>query len=221
MKGNNFKGACIYRIQHKIKPELLYIGSTINLSIRRCTHKNNCDNLNINSKLFQIIRSNGGWGEFNCEILIKVKCVNSIELRTKENEIIQALNPSMNSKNAINLLSSYDYHKKYRSANKEKIVNYRMKYRQLQKDKVNLTKELIKVFETETETESEPEPEPEPEPELNKMDIDNDDEFEDLYDVYNDVEFLENMKGDENLLINDFIRELLIDVIKRNRKKTH
>ena len=71
MKYSKFRnGACVYKIQHKTKSELLYIGSTINFSSRKCTHKNNSDDLNINSKLFQLIRANGGWRQFNCDILM-------------------------------------------------------------------------------------------------------------------------------------------------------
>ena len=83
--------------------------------------------MNINSKLFQLIRANGGWNQFTCDILIKVKCNNFAELRTKENEIIQVLKPSMNSKNAVSLVSSYEYQKNYRISNRDRIIQYQKK----------------------------------------------------------------------------------------------
>ena len=221
MKYNKLKGACIYKIQHKTKSELLYIGSTINLSRRRCTHKNNSDNLNINSKLFQLIRANGGWSQFDCNILIKVKCNNFAELRKKENEVIQVLQPSMNSKNAVNLISRSDYNKKYREINKDKLIKYQIQYRQLCKNKLNLAKELYNeslLNEIENEIEQEDTEPSEPEEKMEKMELDPDNE--ELYDIYDDVQFLEDVSNDDNLMINDFIRELFIDVIIRNNKRT-
>jgi len=227
---NKFKNACIYTIQHKNKPELLYIGSTINFIIRKCTHKNHCLDMDNNCKLFQIIRSNGGWNSFTCDILIKVKCNNSIELRTKENEIIQVLKPSMNSNNAISLLSKYEYHKKYNRDNRDRMNKYQMLYTQRCKAKKKkqieeLENQIDKIDEFNylllNNDELEPEPEPEPEQESQKMDIDADDKYDNLYSVYDDIQFIDDMTNNDDLLLNDFIHDLYVDVIVRNRKRNH
>jgi len=56
----------IYKIQclTDISGALLYVGSTRNFRQRKCNHKSHCNNINAqeyNFPVYQMIRANGGW----------------------------------------------------------------------------------------------------------------------------------------------------------------
>ena len=112
----------IYKIQHKENPELIYIGSSTNFTKRKNQHKSSCNNENdkkYNSKVYQMIRDNGGWECFNMIEIKKYPCNDNNEARAEEDRIMLEMKSIMNSRRAYRT----DY--QYRIDNKEKIKEFR------------------------------------------------------------------------------------------------
>ena len=94
----------IYKITDSNNNEEFYIGSTNNISNRKCKHKKNTCNKTSKSywlKLYQYIRANGGWTNFNVSILEAGTCEGKEYIKQKEQEYIDKLKPSLNQIKAI------------------------------------------------------------------------------------------------------------------------
>lgn len=77
-----------------------YIGSTKDMKARKVWHKYACNNENSNRhnlKVYQYIRSNGGYSNWAYEILEHIRnSINVYELRNVERKYIEQLKPSLN-----------------------------------------------------------------------------------------------------------------------------
>ena len=60
----NYSNVSIYKIEHIENESLLYVGQTTSFKQRKCSHKSKCSHSKYNSKLYQMIRENGGWEMF-------------------------------------------------------------------------------------------------------------------------------------------------------------
>ena len=131
----DYSKACIYKIVCK-DPEVrdCYIGSTTNLVQRRKVHKSNC---NINSRkqhnyyVYQFIRKNGGWENWE---LVKIKdypCSNKEDLHSEERiyfeELSSKLNKNFPSRSRRERERQYYYEN--RNNRKEKLKQYSMNSR--------------------------------------------------------------------------------------------
>ena len=101
---NDYKNSVIYRIYCK-NPDITecYIGSTIDLYNRFKGHKSCVNNKNLNNynlKIYQFIRDNGDWGNFDKEILEYYPCKDEKELKLREQEYISKYKPTLNMFNA-------------------------------------------------------------------------------------------------------------------------
>ena len=100
MESDDYKNSVIYRIYCKNQDiKDCYIGSSKSIYFRIASHKSICNikhSKNYNLCLYQFIRNNGGWDNFDYEILEDYPCNNFEELRQKEQEYIDKLNPSLN-----------------------------------------------------------------------------------------------------------------------------
>ena len=120
---NDYKNSVIYRIYCK-NPDILecYIGSTKCFEDRFYTHKSACNtkhNKQYNLYLYQFIRENGGWDNFDREILEYYDCNNEEELKQKEQEYISRFEPKLNTYNAyaseeVKVKQKQKRYKKYR-----------------------------------------------------------------------------------------------------------
>jgi len=138
-KAVDYSNTIIYKIQHQDKPELLYVGSTINFTKRKHEHKHRCNNENRhghNSKVYQMIRENGGWTEFCMIEIKKFPCQSKREAEAEENRIMLEMKANMNSNRAYKItdeeeLKKYNLqrHQRYYQNNIEKIKEYQKKYR--------------------------------------------------------------------------------------------
>ena len=76
-----------------------YVGHTTDFTKRKSQHKNTCNNPNIkkhNLPVYQFIRMNDGWENFEM-ILINTHSLNSsLEARQKEREYIEQIQPVLN-----------------------------------------------------------------------------------------------------------------------------
>ena len=104
---NDYKNSVIYRIYCK-NPDITdcYIGSSKCFEDRFYSHKSVCNTNDTNIHgyyypLYQFIRDNGGWNNFDKEILEYYNCNNDEELKQKEQEYISRFKPTLNIHNAF------------------------------------------------------------------------------------------------------------------------
>ena len=97
----DYTNTIIYRIYcNNPENKDLYVGHTTNFVQRKHNHKQSCMNSKspcYNLKLYQVIRSNGGWDNWTMEILNFFKCKNGYEARVKEQEYFTLLGATLNS----------------------------------------------------------------------------------------------------------------------------
>jgi hypothetical protein len=122
---NRYEKGMIYKLCCKdANITEIYIGSTINKNRRKCQHKKECNNQNrkgYNFYVYQFIRDNGGFGNWDLVILEEYPAENKNELVWKEREWIEKLKPSLNSMNRPVITTE---------EKKEKISQIQKKYRQ-------------------------------------------------------------------------------------------
>lgn len=93
----------IYKIIDKNNNEEFYIGSTNNFSSRKSHHKKNVNNKSGKKywcKVYQYIRANGNWENFDIIILEAGTCEDKEYYKQKEQEYIDKLKPTLNSMKA-------------------------------------------------------------------------------------------------------------------------
>jgi hypothetical protein len=97
----DYSNTIIYKIYcNNPENKDLYVGHTTNFVQRKHNHKQCCmnsKNHSYNLKLYQVIRSNGGWDNWNMEIVNFFKCQNGYEARVKEQEYYTLLGATLNS----------------------------------------------------------------------------------------------------------------------------
>lgn len=77
-----------------------YIGHTTNFVTRKCSHRNACNypiNAYHNFKVYQFIRANGGWNNWNMSIIGFKNCMNLQEARMEEQKYFVQHNATLNS----------------------------------------------------------------------------------------------------------------------------
>lgn len=97
----DYSNTIIYKIYCK-NPDIkdLYVGHTTNFVQRKHAHKQNCVNSNsvcYDMKVYKMIRNNGGWDNWNMEIVNFFNCKDNYEARKKEQEYFILLNATLNS----------------------------------------------------------------------------------------------------------------------------
>ena len=146
----HYINSVIYTIQHKEIPELLYVGSTSNFTTRTNVHKSNCTNPKsnlYNQQLYEVIRQNGGWDGFTCSIYKKYPCYNKFALLIEEDRVLDDLKPILNKNRSY--LTSEDkklYQVKYKQKNKEKLYRYYKLWCLSNKDKLEEYKQKYKDY---------------------------------------------------------------------------
>lgn len=110
----------------------IYIGHTTDFIKRKCNHKSVCNNqntINYNLKIYQIIRDNGNWDNWDMIEIEKYPCKDGNEAKARERYWIETFNANLNS--SIPNRSK----KEYKQTNKEQITKYQNKYNELSKEK--------------------------------------------------------------------------------------
>ena len=75
-----------------------YVGHTINFETCKQNHRNCCNNENnasYNSKLYNFVRTNGGWDNWEMIEIAKYKLNNALEARIKEQEHYESLQANL------------------------------------------------------------------------------------------------------------------------------
>ena len=124
----DYSNSCIYKIVCKDQSITdFYIGSTCNFKHRRKSHKYDCKKSNY--KVYEFIRSNGGWDNFDMvKIRDKLGVDNKVDLHTIEGQYLKLFKPALN-KYAVNR-SPAESSKAYYEKNKDKRKIYEKKNRE-------------------------------------------------------------------------------------------
>ena len=113
----------------------VYVGSTKNFTRRKCDHKKNSNNHHY--KLYQFIRNNGGWNNFDMIPIREEECETKIQALIIEEEIRCDLKAKLNSIRAyITEEQLIERVKNYRELNKDYICEQRKEYRKLNKERI-------------------------------------------------------------------------------------
>jgi len=94
---------------------LLYIGQTTNIKRRKTEHKGGCNNIKNEkyyTKVYRIIRANGGWSNFRMDAFDKKEQITRIEAEKIEEKFIIDLKANMNSNYICNITE--EQRRKYR-----------------------------------------------------------------------------------------------------------
>jgi hypothetical protein len=109
-------------------PLNIYIGHTTDFSNRKSDHKRFCNKTDTNKynyKIYQYIRSNGGWDNFNMLEIEKYPCTDGNEARAREEQVRVELGARLNSIKAYRTTEQKkDYNKNYYENNKDYHKNY-------------------------------------------------------------------------------------------------
>jgi len=113
----------------------IYVGHTTDLKSRKRNHKNDCHNLNgvkYNYYVYQFIRKNGGWDNFDMIVIEEYQCENRQQALIRERYWFETLHATLNKfvplKNNQEREEEKNYHKKYYEENKEKYKKYYKEY---------------------------------------------------------------------------------------------
>jgi len=94
----DYSNTIIYKIYCKDSSiNDIYVGHTTNFTKRKSLHKTCCNNLNNKCKIYNIIRENGGWENWDMIELAKYNCKDKTEALIKEQEHYELLKCSLNS----------------------------------------------------------------------------------------------------------------------------
>jgi hypothetical protein len=98
----NYSKTIIYKICCKdLLITDIYIGHTTNFIKRKSTHKATCNystNKDYNLKVYQFIRENGGWDNWNMIMIEKYPCNNILEATKRERYFFEELKATLNMK---------------------------------------------------------------------------------------------------------------------------
>jgi hypothetical protein len=138
----NYQNALIYKFVCKdLDVKECYVGSTTDFRKRKSGHKTDCNN--VKSKryylnVYQFIRDNNGWDNWDMVLIEKYPCDDRLELHQRERYWFEELNASLN-KN-IPSRSQKEASKEWYEDNKEKIKIQKKEYRESNKDKIEIQK---------------------------------------------------------------------------------
>jgi hypothetical protein len=115
----------------------IYVGSTVDCANRKRCHKNVCNNLNgkhYNLKVYQIIRSNGGWQNWRMVPIKLIPNTTKREAEIREEELRVSLNATLNTHKAYQSEAEkkdyqYQYKQQYNTDNKDTISIKNLKYK--------------------------------------------------------------------------------------------
>ena len=160
----DYSKTIIYKIVcNDLKISETYVGHTTNMVKRRYSHKSICSNDKSGRhdlKIYQTIRANGGWDNWNMVQICEFPCDNLEQARAEERKHYEQLNASLNTVNPCRSKKEYyddnrniireckreQYQsnrdtylqkvKEYYNANRDARIKYRRDYCETNKDKM-------------------------------------------------------------------------------------
>ena len=117
----------------------IYIGSTFDFTKRKSAHKSCCNNEkdpHYHFKIYQTIRANGGWDNYNINVIDRKVVIDKLEARQHEQLLIENHTAILNTRKAFADDKDYkNYQTKYDKTHREQINAY---YREYRKKKASL-----------------------------------------------------------------------------------
>ena len=95
----DYSKCVIYKIQHKDRDDLLYVGHTTNFTKRKAYHKDYSTNEKSNKynlQVYKFIRENGGWHQFNMVIIKEYPCESRRQAESEEDKLMREMKATMN-----------------------------------------------------------------------------------------------------------------------------
>jgi hypothetical protein len=133
----NYLNTIIYKIVCKdLSITDVYIGQTTNFRTRKSQHKRNCCNLDYkkhNLKVYQYIRENGGWENFD---MIEIEKYDANEAKKRERYWFEELNAKLNQ------IYPSRTKQEYQDSTKEKMKIYYQEYNNNNKEKRAIQKKV-------------------------------------------------------------------------------
>ena len=155
----NYDNTHFYKIVCKdINISDCYIGHTTDFTKRKSKHKGICNtpqNRNYNMPVYQFIRDNGGFDNFDMVLISTERCENSLEARKREREYVEQLGATLNKyrpfitdEEAVDLKKQCYENKKehYLQKKKEYYEDNKEKLLQDQKERRETHKEQIQEY---------------------------------------------------------------------------
>jgi group I intron endonuclease len=117
-KERDYSQGLIYKLCcNNLEVKEIYVGSTINFKQRKYCHKSRSSNEKFNVKLYQFIRNNGGWDNWNMVLVEYYNARDIRDLESRERYWLETLKATLNCN--IPVQNMKEYSKKYREKNKE------------------------------------------------------------------------------------------------------
>ena len=100
----DYSNTIIYKIYCK-DPDVtyVYVGHTTNFTQRKYSHKLSCNSTTIKLKIYEQIRENGGWDNWDMIEIAKYNCKDHTEAKIKEKYHLEELTCSLNNKYACKI----------------------------------------------------------------------------------------------------------------------
>ena len=122
-----------------------YVGQTTNFKNRKNAHKKVCNNINgkrYDTYLYQFIRDNGGWNNWDMIPIEIYPCENSIQSKIREQYWKDNLKAELNINKCYSGVNDFNcdkatYHKLYIEANKDEIIEKHKIYRENNKELIS------------------------------------------------------------------------------------
>ena len=129
----DYSKTCIYKLVHfdDLNDDNIYVGYCTNIVKRRDKHKRRCCNPESdghNLKVYQFIRANGGWDQWQMILVEKYPCDIVDEAIARERYWKRELNATLNTQEPGRT------RKEYREENKEKMAEYQKQYNEINKE---------------------------------------------------------------------------------------
>ena len=129
----------------------IYVGHTTEFVKRKNNHKSSCNNASdksFNLKVYQYMRTTGGFKNWSMIMLEKYPCLGVLEAKQKEQFYILELHSTLNSSIPNRTPQQYrvdnkESHKEYYTAHQEKIVKYQTEYRNINNDAIKSRKKTL------------------------------------------------------------------------------
>ena len=141
----DYSKSCIYKLCCRdTNITDCYVGSTTNFRTRKWQHKSYCnkeDNKAYNRKVYQFIRDNGGWNNWDMVLIEKVNVNDGYELHKQERKYIEELNSTLNCCIPTRTMKEWcennkEKLKEYRENNKDKITEIKKEWCENNKEKI-------------------------------------------------------------------------------------
>jgi hypothetical protein len=114
----------------------LYVGSTTEFIKRKNKHKSDCNCLTskgYNFYIYQFIRENGGWNNWQMIEIEKYPCKDSLDAKKRERYLLETLQASLNMVKPSRTIK--EYYIEYQQNNKEELIKKRQIYNETNREK--------------------------------------------------------------------------------------